>query len=351
MEKVALITGVTGQDGSYLSEFLLDKGYHVHGLVRRSSSFNRERVEHLRGNRKFKLHYGDMTDSLNVIRIVQELKPDEIYHMAAQSHVRISFDVPEYTANTDGLGTLRLLEAVRFLGLNDRTRIYNAATSELFGLARETPQSENTPFHPRSPYGVAKQYSFWISRNYREAYGTFVSNGILFNHESPRRGENFVTRKITLSIANMLNGKQDRIRMGNLDAKRDWGYAPDYMEAVWLMLQHDEPTDLVIATGETHPIREFIEVAFGEIGVNIEWKGTGVDEVGLDTATGKILVEVSPEYFRPSEVEILCGDASKAKELLGWKPKVTFRELVSIMLKADVEAICGKQISEVSPSW
>ena len=351
MAKTALITGVTGQDGSYLAELLLSKGYDVHGLVRRSSTFNRERIEHLHSfegevTSRLKLHYGDMTDSSNLIRIVQEIRPDEIYHLAAQSHVRISFDMPEYTAETDGIGTLRLLEAVRFSKL--KTRIYNAATSELFGLVKETPQNEDTPFHPRSPYGVAKQYSYWMSINYREAYGIFVCNGILFNHESPRRGENFVTRKITLSIANILAGKQDRIRLGNLDAKRDWGYAPDYVKAMWMMMQHSEPLDLVVATGETHSIREFTELAFKEVGIDIEWKGSGVEEIGYDKKTEKILVEVDPKYFRPSEVEVLCGDSSKAKELIGWEPEVTFQKLVSIMVRSDVEKISGTRTKTYS---
>ena len=278
-----------------------------------------------------------MTDSSNLIRLVNEIRPHEIYHLAAQSHVKISFQVPEYTANVDGLGTLRLLEAVRFLGLDKHTRIYNASTSELFGKSKEFPQNEDTPFHPRSPYGVAKLYAHWIAKNYREAYDMFICDGILFNHESPRRGENFVTRKITLSIAKILAGKQERLHLGNLDAKRDWGYAPDFVEAMWLMLQQDGPDDFVIATGEAHSVREFIELAFKEVGIDIEWKGGGVDEKGVDAATGKVLVEVDPKYFRPAEVDYLLGDASKAKELLGWQPKVGFEELVKLMMRGDLK--------------
>lgn len=337
MGKTALITGVTGQDGSYLAEFLLEKGYDVHGLVRRSSSFNRERIEHLRGDSRFALHYGDMTDSSNLIRLIKELEPDEIYHLAAQSHVQISFDVPEYTANTDGLGTLRLLEAVRFLGLVEKTKVYNACTSELYGKVEEMPQTEKTPFHPRSPYGVAKLYSFWIAKNYREAYGMFNANGILFNHESSRRGENFVTRKITLSIKNIMDGKQDRIRLGNLDAKRDWGYAPDYVEAMWLMLQQEKPDDYVISTGQTHSVREFVELAFKVVDIDIRWEREGVEEKGIDQKTGNVLVEVSPKYFRPSEVDILLGDPTKAREELGWEPKTDFKTLVKEMMRAELE--------------
>ncbi|MDP7078368.1 MAG: GDP-mannose 4,6-dehydratase [Candidatus Undinarchaeales archaeon] len=342
MDKVALITGINGQDGSYLAELLLKKGYTVHGVIRRASTFNRERIEQLYSfenpaRRHFILHYGDMTDSSNLIRLVNEIRPHEIYHLAAQSHVKISFQVPEYTANVDGLGTLRLLEAVRFLGLDKHTRIYHASTSELFGKAKVFPQNEDTPFHPRSPYGVAKLYAHWIAKNYREAYDMFICDGILFNHESPRRGENFVTRKITLSIAKILAGKQERLHLGNLDAKRDWGYAPDFVEAMWLMLQQDGPDDFVIATGEAHSVREFIEFAFKEVGIDIEWKGSGVDEKGVDAATGKVLVEVDPKYFRPAEVDYLLGDASKAKELLGWRPKVGFEELVKLMMRGDLK--------------
>ena len=350
MDKVALITGINGQDGSYLAELLLKKGYTVHGVIRRASTFNRERIEQLYSfenpaHRHFILHYGDMTDSSNLIRLVNEIRPHEIYHLAAQSHVKISFQVPEYTANVDGLGTLRLLEAVRFLGLDKHTRIYHASTSELFGKAKMFPQNEDTPFHPRSPYGVAKLYAHWIAKNYREAYGMFICDGILFNHESPRRGENFVTRKITLSIAKILAGKQERLHLGNLDAKRDWGYAPDFVEAMWLMLQQDGPDDFVIATGEAHSVREFIELAYKEVGIDIEWKGSGVDEKGVDAATGKVLVDVDPKYFRPAEVDYLLGDASKAREQLGWQPKVGFEELVKLMMRADLEreGVEGKQ--------
>ena len=342
MNKVALITGINGQDGSYLAEFLLKKGYTVHGVIRRASTFNRERIEKLYSfenpaHRHFILHYGDMTDSSNLIRLVNEIRPHEIYHLAAQSHVKISFQVPEYTANVDGLGTLRLLEAVRFLGLDKHTRIYHASTSELFGKSKEFPQSEDTPIHPRSPDGVAKRYAHWLAKNYREAYDMYVCDGILFNHESPRRGENFVTRKITLSIAKILAGKQERLHLGNLEAKRDWGYAPDFVEAMWLMLQQDEPDDFVIATGKAHTVREFIELAFKEVGTDIEWKGDGVDEKGVDAATGKVLIEVDPKYFRPAEVDYLLGDASKAQERLGWRPKVGFEELVRLMMRADLE--------------
>lgn len=342
MVKSALITGVTGQDGSYLAELLLEKGYQVHGIVRRASTFNRERIEHLHfydnpTRENLLLHYGDMTDSSNLIRIIREVEPDEIYHLAAQSHVKISFEVPEYTADADGIGTLRLLEAVRFLGLDQKTKIYNATTSELYGQAEEFPQNEKTPFHPTSPYAVAKLYSYWIVRNYREAYNMLVYNGILFNHESPRRGENFVTRKITLSVARIVAGKQKSLRLGNLNAKRDWGYAPDYVEAMWLMMQQDEPDEYVIATGEAHTVREFAEAAFKEAGIDIEWRGKDVNEKGVDSKTSKVLVEVSPEYFRPVDTEYLLGDASKARKQFGWKPRVTFNELVRIMVKADLK--------------
>lgn len=344
MGKAALITGVTGQDGSYLAEFLLDKGYEVHGIVRPASTFNRERIEHLHfydnpTRENLLLHYGDMTDSSNLIRIIREVEPDEIYHLAAQSHVKISFEVPEYAANADGIGTLRLLEAVRFLGLGETTKIYNASTSELYGQAEEFPQNEKTPFHPRSPYAIAKLYSYWIAQNYREAYNLLTCNGILFNHESPRRGENFVSRKITLSVARIVAGKQKSLRLGNLNAKRDWGYAPDYVEAMWLMMQQEEPEDYVMATGESHSVREFTEKAFKEAGIDIEWRGEGVNEKGIDSNTGKVLVEVSPEYFRPADVDFLLGDASKARAKLGWKPKVTFKELVKIMIHADLKKV------------
>ena len=338
--KVALITGVTGQDGSYLAEFLLDKGYEVHGIIRRSSSFNTARIEHLyfdewvrdmKRNRSINLHYGDMTDSSSLIRIIQTTQPDEIYNLAAQSHVKVSFDVPEYTAEADATGTLRLLEAVRILGLERKTKIYQASTSELYGLVQEIPQRETTPFYPRSPYGVAKLYGYWITKNYRESYGMFAVNGILFNHESERRGETFVTRKITLAAARIAAGQQDKLYLGNLDALRDWGYARDYVECMWLMLQHDQPEDFVIATGEQHPVREFTE---------LRWQGEGVQEQGIDKATGRVLVEVDPKYFRPAEVETLLGDPTKAKTLLGWNPqKTSFEELVRIMVEHDVQYV------------
>ena len=346
MNKVALITGVTGQDGSYLAEFLIEKGYEVHGIIRRSSSFNTERIEHLyfeewvrdmKRGRALNLHYGDMTDSSSLIRIIQQIQPDEIYNLAAQSHVKVSFDVPEYTAETDAVGTLRLLEAVRILGLEQKTKIYQASTSELFGLVQEVPQRETTPFYPRSPYGVAKLYGFWITKNYRESYGMFAVNGILFNHESERRGETFVTRKITLAAARIAAGEQDRLYLGNLSALRDWGYARDYVECMWLMLQHETPEDFVIATGEQHSVREFTERAFQEVGITLRWEGEGVDEKGIDTATGRVLVEVDAKYFRPAEVETLLGDPTKAKTLLGWNPrKTSFEELVRLMVRHDV---------------
>ena len=346
MNKVALITGVTGQDGSFLAEFLIEKGYEVHGIIRRSSSFNTERIEHLyfeewvrdmKRGRALNLHYGDMTDSSSLIRIIQQTQPDEIYNLAAQSHVKVSFDVPEYTAETDATGTLRLLEAVRILGLEKKTKIYQASTSELFGLVQEIPQRETTPFYPRSPYGVAKLYGFWITKNYRESYGMFAVNGILFNHESERRGETFVTRKITLAAARIAAGEQDKLYLGNLSALRDWGYARDYVECMWLMLQHDTPEDFVIATGEQHSVREFTERAFHEVGIDLRWEGEGVEERGIDIATGCVLVEVDPKYFRPAEVETLLGDPTKAKELLGWNPsKTSFEELVRIMVRHDV---------------
>lgn len=346
MNKVALITGVTGQDGSFLAEFLIGKGYEVHGIIRRSSSFNTGRIEHIyfeewvrdmKHSRALNLHYGDMTDSSSLIRIIQQTQPDEIYNLAAQSHVKVSFDVPEYTAETDATGTLRLLEAVRILGLEKKTKIYQASTSELYGLVQEIPQRETTPFYPRSPYGVAKLYGFWITKNYRESYGMFAVNGILFNHESERRGETFVTRKITLAVARIAAGEQDKLYLGNLDALRDWGYARDYVECMWLMLQHDTPEDFVIATGEQHSVREFTERAFHEVGINLRWEGEGVEERGIDIATGRVLVEVDPKYFRPAEVETLLGDPTKAKELLGWNPsKTPFEELVRIMVRHDV---------------
>lgn len=349
MKKVALISGITGQDGSFLAEFLLSKGYEVHGIMRRSSSFNTGRIEHLyleewvkdmKNPRQVNLHYGDMTDSSSLIRIIQKLQPDEIYNLAAQSHVKVSFDVPEYTAETDAIGTLRMLEAVRILGLERKTKIYQASTSELFGKVQEVPQRETTPFYPRSPYGVAKQYGFWIVKNYRESYGMFAVNGILFNHESERRGENFVTRKITLAAANIANGLQEKLYLGNLNAKRDWGYARDYVECMWLMLQHERPEDFVIATGEHHSVREFATLAFHYAGIELEWQGEGIDEKGIDKATGKVLVEVDPRFFRPSEVEQLLGDPTKAKMLLGWNPTTTsFDKLVRIMVEHDMKNV------------
>lgn len=349
MKKVALISGITGQDGSFLAEFLLSKGYEVHGIMRRSSSFNTGRIEHLyleewvkdmKNPRQVNLHYGDMTDSSSLIRIIQKLQPDEIYNLAAQSHVKVSFDVPEYTAETDAIGALRMLEAVRILGLERKTKIYQASTSELFGKVQEVPQRETTPFYPRSPYGVAKQYGFWIVKNYRESYGMFAVNGILFNHESERRGENFVTRKITLAAANIANGLQEKLYLGNLNAKRDWGYARDYVECMWLMLQHERPEDFVIATGEHHSVREFATLAFHYAGIELEWRGEGIDEKGIDKATGKVLVEVDPRFFRPSEVEQLLGDPTKAKTLLGWNPTTTsFDKLVRIMVEHDMKNV------------
>ena len=341
MSKVALITGVTGQDGAYLAELLLAKGYTVHGVKRRSSSFNTERVEHLyhdvhEGDVRFRMHYGDLTDATNLIRIVQEVQPDEIYNLAAQSHVQVSFETPEYTANSDGLGTLRLLEAIRILGLEKKTRFYQASTSELYGLVQETPQKETTPFYPRSPYAAAKLYAYWITVNYREAYGMHASNGILFNHEGPTRGETFVTRKITRAVAAIQLGLQKALYLGNLDAKRDWGHARDYVEGMWRILQQDKADDYVLATGETHSIREFVELAFGCVGRKIEWRGTGVDEKGVDVATGDVLIEVDPRYFRPTEVDLLLGDPSKAHAKLGWKHTTSFPELVREMVSSDL---------------
>ena len=347
MAKVALITGITGQDGSYLAEFLIEKGYEVHGIMRRSSSFNTARIEHLyldewvrdmKNKRLINLHWGDMTDSSSLIRIIQQVQPDEIYNLAAQSHVKVSFDVPEYTADTDAVGTLRLLEAVRILGMEHKTKIYQASTSELFGKVQEVPQKETTPFYPRSPYGVAKQYGFWITKNYRESYGLFAVNGILFNHESERRGETFVTRKITLAAARIAQGYQDKLYLGNMDALRDWGYAKDYVECMWLILQHPTPEDFVIATGEMHTVREFCTLAFRYAGIELRWEGEGVDEKGIDVATGRTLVEVDPKFFRPCEVEQLLGDPTKAKTLLGWNPtKTPFEELVRLMVEHDMK--------------
>lgn len=338
--KKALITGITGQDGSYLAEFLLEKGYEVHGLRRASSVFNTERIDSILNNQHLKdnkliLHYGDLTDSSNLNRLLEQIKPDEVYNLGAQSHVHISFQVPEYTAEVDALGVLRILDAIKETKI--KTKFYQASTSELFGKVQEIPQKETTPFYPRSPYGAAKLYAYWMVVNYREAYNLFACNGILFNHESPRRGKIFVTRKITCGIANIINGKQEKIYLGNLDAKRDWGYAKDYIEAMWLMLQQEKPEDFVIATGETHTVREFCEEAFRVAGIDIIWDGEGLYEKGLDKKTGKVFVEIDPIYFRPTEVDILLGDNTKAKEKLGWKPKVTFKELVKIMMKYDLK--------------
>ena len=346
MSKVALITGITGQDGAYLAELLLSKGYVVHGVKRRSSSFNTERVEHLyrdvhEDDVRFRMHYGDLTDATNLIRIVQEVQPDEIYNLAAQSHVQVSFETPEYTANSDGFGTLRLLEAIRILGLEKKTRFYQASTSELFGKAQETPQRETTPFYPRSPYAVAKLYAYWITVNYREAYGLHASNGILFNHEGPTRGETFVTRKITRAVAAITLGRQERLYLGNLDAKRDWGHARDYVEGMWRMVQQDEPDDYVLATGETHSIREFVELAFGCVGRRIVWQGADVEEKGIDAVTGNVLIEVDPRYFRPTEVDLLLGDPSKARARLGWTHTTSFPDLVREMVDSDL-ALYGK---------
>ena len=340
--KRALITGVTGQDGAYLAEFLLGKGYEVHGIKRRTSLFNTDRIDHLYQdphveNRNFVLHHGDLTDSSSLIHIIEKVRPDEIYNLAAQSHVAVSFEEPEYTANSDALGPLRILEAIRMLGLADKTRFYQASTSELFGKARETPQAETTPFYPRSPYGVAKLYAYWITVNYRESYGIFACNGILFNHESPVRGETFVTRKITRALARIKLGMADCLYLGNLDARRDWGHARDYVEAMWLMLQQDEPDDFVIATGEQHSVREFVEIAAGELGFAIRWQGQGSGEKGIDGKTGKVMVAIDPRYFRPAEVETLLGNPEKARKKLGWKPRAGFHELVSEMVASDLE--------------
>ncbi len=340
--KRALITGITGQDGAYLAEFLLNKGYEVHGIKRRSSSFNTARVDHLYKDPheegvRFLMHYGDLTDATNLIRVIQEIRPEEIYNLAAQSHVQVSFETPEYTANADALGTLRILEAIRVLGMERQTKFYQASTSELFGKVREVPQKETTPFYPRSPYAAAKIYAYWITVNYREAYGIFACNGILFNHESPIRGETFVTRKITRALARIKLGLQDRLYLGNLNAKRDWGHAKDYVEMQWLMLQQDEPDDFVIATGTQHSVREFVEYAAKELGIDIRWHGGGVDETGINSETGKTIISVDPRYFRPTEVETLLGDPTKAKEKLGWTPKITFQELVSEMVREDLK--------------
>lgn len=347
--KVAIITGITGQDGSYLAEFLINKGYEVHGLLRRSSSFNTGRIEHLyldewvrdmKQKRLVNLHWADMTDSSSLIRVISETQPTEIYNLAAQSHVKVSFDVPEYTAETDAVGVLRLLEAIRICGLTNKCKVYQASTSELFGKVCEVPQRETTPFHPRSPYSVAKLYGYWIIKNYRESYNMFCCNGILFNHESERRGENFVTRKITLAASRIAQGYQDKLYLGNLDARRDWGYARDYVECMWLILQQPEPDDFVIATGEMHTVREFCTLAFREAGIQLEWQGKGIDEKGTDKNTGKVLVEVDPKYFRPAEVDQLLGDPSKAEKMLGWNPhKTAFRDLIKIMVKHDMKYV------------
>ena len=348
MGKTALVTGITGQDGSYLAALLLKNGYMVHGVKRRSSSFNTARIDplyqdpHVDGA-SFHLHYGDMTDSTNLIRLVQETQPDEIYNLAAQSHVHVSFETAEYTGNADGLGTLRLLEAIRLLGFTKRTRFYQASTSELYGLVQETPQRETTPFYPRSPYAAAKLYAYWITVNYREAYGIHASNGILFNHESPVRGETFVTRKITRAVAAIRHDIQDRLYIGNLDAKRDWGHARDYVDGMWRIVQQDEPGDYVLATGETHSVREFIELAFGHIGTAIRWQGAGVEEKGLDEASGRVLVEVDPRYFRPTEVDLLLGDPGKAHQMLGWRHQTGFKDLVCEMVESDLTQVLKEQ--------
>ena len=347
--KTAFITGVTGQDGAYLAEFLLEKGYMVHGLKRRTSLFNTDRIDHLyqdphEKDVRFKLHHGDLTDATNLIRIIQEIQPDEIYNLAAQSHVAVSFETPEYTANGDALGTLRLLEAIRILGLEEKSRFYQASTSELFGKVQETPQTEKTPFYPRSPYAVAKLYSYWITVNYREAYNMYSCNGILFNHESPVRGETFVTRKITRALARIKLGLQEDMFLGNLDAKRDWGHAKDYVRMQWLMLQQEKPDDFVIATGVQHSVREFVEIAAAELGMTIGWQGSGLDEVGIEERSGKTIVRVDSRYFRPTEVETLLGDPSKAKEELGWEPEITFAEMVQEMIVEDLKIAERDQI-------
>ena len=357
MRKVALITGITGQDGSYLAEFLIEKGYEVHGIMRRSSSFNTARIEHLyldewvrdmKKSRLVNLHWGDMTDSSSLIRIISDIHPTEIYNLAAQSHVKVSFDVPEYTAEADAVGTLRLLEAVRICGLEKTCRIYQASTSELFGKVQEVPQRETTPFYPRSPYGVAKQYGFWITKNYRESYGMFAVNGILFNHESERRGETFVTRKITLAAARIVQGFQDKLYLGNLDARRDWGYAKDYVECMWLILQQDKPQDFVIATGVQHTVREFATLAFHYAGIELRWEGEGIDEKGIDAKTGKVLVAVSEDFYRPTDVVNLWGDPTKAKNELGWNPQSTsFEELVKIMVSHDMQKVAAEHVANV----
>ncbi|MBX9845993.1 MAG: GDP-mannose 4,6-dehydratase [Xanthobacteraceae bacterium] len=353
-KKVALITGATGQDGAYLAEFLLGKGYVVHGVKRRASLLNTERVDHLYEDPhhegvNFFLHYGDMTDATNLIRLIQETRPAEIYNLAAQSHVQVSFETPEYTANADALGTLRLLEAIRILRMENQVRFYQASTSELYGNTQELPQRETTPFAPRSPYAAAKLYAYWITVNYREAYGMHASNGILFNHESPIRGETFVTRKVTRAVANIHAGRQDKLFIGNLDARRDWGHARDYVEGMWLILQQAKPDDYVLATGEAHTVREFIEVAFGIVGRRIEWRGEGREEVGVNAATGEVLIQVDSRYFRPTEVDVLIGDAQKARERLGWRHKVSFQQLVADMVESDLRLVAGNPMRRAAP--
>jgi GDPmannose 4,6-dehydratase len=344
-QKTALIFGITGQDGAYLTEFLLDKGYTVHGVVRRSSSLNTGRINHLyndfnqQNDTRLILHYGDVTDSTNIMRLLKEIEPDEIYNLAAQSHVQVSFETPEYTFNDDAGGTLRILEAIRILNLKNKTRFYQASTSELYGKVQQIPQNETTPFYPRSPYAAAKLYAYWITVNYRESYGIFASNGILFNHESPRRGETFVTKKITLAVAKIAKGLQKTLYLGNLDAQRDWGYAKDYVEAMWLILQHTVADDFVVATGETHSVREFVEKAFSHAGITVEWQGAGVDEIGLDKATGDVIVKIDPRHFRPAEVDLLLGNPAKIRNTLGWKANVTFSELVAMMTESDLKKI------------
>jgi GDPmannose 4,6-dehydratase len=346
--KKAIITGVTGQDGSYLAEFLLEKGYEVHGILRRSSSFNTWRIDHLYKDRHeangFHLHYGDLTDGTSIIRLIKEIEPDEIYNLAAQSHVKVSFETPEYTANADGVGVLRILEAIKLLDMTEKAKLYQASTSELYGLVQETPQTEKTPFYPRSPYGAAKLYAFWIVKNYREAYNIFACNGILFNHESPRRGQTFVTRKITMALCNIKLGNQEKLYLGNMDAKRDWGYAKEYVESMWLMLQQKKADDYVVATGETHTVREFVEEACKVLGMEIEWKGKGVNERGIDKKSGKTIIEIDPQYFRPTEVELLLGDPSKAKKILGWEAKTKFKDLVKVMIESDLDILKNKKV-------
>ena len=349
MNKVALITGITGQDGAYLAEFLINKGYSVHGIKRRASSLNTDRIDHLyvdlhEDDVRLTLHYGDLTDATNLIRIIQEVQPDEIYNLAAQSHVKVSFDSPEYTANTDALGTLRILEAIRILNMVEKVKFYQASTSELYGLAQEVPQNEQTPFYPRSPYGVAKLYGYWIVKNYREAYGIYGCNGILFNHESPIRGETFVTRKITRAVARISLGMQQKIYIGNLDAKRDWGHAKDYIEGMWLMLQQDSADDYVLATGKTYTVRHFCELAFKEIGVDIIWEGNGDQQQGKNSSTNQVVIEVDKKYYRPTEVDLLIGDASKAEKVLGWKPKYSLNAMVSEMVKSDIKLFQKQQV-------